>query len=541
MAVNINLYPGIVDTFMPAFLVDSRICRVYFSISQYNVEADIKNVQVTIVNQKTNSSALSVAKYPSAIMLTQLKRDDERPGEDKYYIDIKASDLQSNEFVVDQYYKVQFRFTGVTAQDISLATPQAINSWLSANLEHFSEWSSVCLIRGISNPTVNIQSFDENVETEWLMSNIELLGNITFADDKETEYLKSYQIKLYNSDNELLTDTGLLYTNRENPNEFKYTFKYFFENESHYYFTFEYETQNLYKDKKSYNFVAKQDTSLPFVISSFNIESDEENGQLKLSIKADSVFNDTLAILRASSKDNFKIWQDVHCVALAQSKLDYQWCDRTIESGILYKYAIQRRDELENKQSVLIRYGDPVATIFEHAYLTKDKKQLNIKFDPNVSSMKHMVTDTKIDTIGSRFPYIIRTGAVDYRTFPIGGLISFHMDEDQIFTNKNEIYGESAELYKDFNIENDISEYNDYTYEREFRKMVSDFLTSDDVKLFRSATEGNILVRLTDINFSPNTVLGRYIWSFSCTANEVDDCSIEKYDEYKIQSIRSGD
>lgn len=541
MAVNINLYPGVVDTFMPAFLVDSRICRVYFSISQYNVETDIKNVQVTIVNQKTNSSALSVAKYPSAIMLTQLKRDDERPGEDKYYIDIKASDLQSNEFVVDQYYKVQFRFTGVTAQDVSLATPQAINSWLSANLEHFSEWSSVCLIRGISNPTVNIQSFDENVETEWLMSNIELLGNITFADDKETEYLKNYQIKLYNSDNELLTDTGLLYTNRENPNEFKYIFKYFFENEGHYYFTFEYETQNLYRDKKSYSFIAKQDTSLPFTISNFNIESDEENGQLKLSIKADSVFNDTLAILRASSKDNFKIWQDVHCVQLAQSKLDYQWCDRTIESGILYKYAIQRRDELENKQSVLIRYGDPVATIFEHAYLTKDKKQLNIKFDPNVSSMKHMVTDTKIDTIGSRFPYIIRTGAVDYRTFPIGGLISFHMDEDQIFTNKNEIYGESVELYKDFNIENDISEYNDYTYEREFRKMVSDFLTNDDVKLFRSATEGNILVRLTDVNFSPNTVLGRYIWSFSCTANEVDDCSIEKYDEYKIQSIRSGD
>ena len=33
MAININLYPPIVNTYMPAFLVDD-VCRVYFSLSQ---------------------------------------------------------------------------------------------------------------------------------------------------------------------------------------------------------------------------------------------------------------------------------------------------------------------------------------------------------------------------------------------------------------------------------------------------------------------------------------------------------------------------
>jgi len=45
-----------------------------------------------------------------------------------------------------------------------------------------------------------------------------------------------------------------------------------------------------------------------------------------------------------------------------------------------------------------------------------------------------------------------------------------------------------------------------------------DFLYEDNVKLFRSVPEGNILVKLMDISFSPNQTLGRLVYSFSCTA-----------------------
>ena len=45
MAININLYPPIVDTYVPAFLVDSGtdkdICRIYFALSKFNTISDI--------------------------------------------------------------------------------------------------------------------------------------------------------------------------------------------------------------------------------------------------------------------------------------------------------------------------------------------------------------------------------------------------------------------------------------------------------------------------------------------------------------------
>ena len=71
MAININLYPPIVNTYMPAFLVDD-VCRVYFSLSQYNIIEDIENVQVTLRNQNTNDSMLNRSKYPSEVKIASL-------------------------------------------------------------------------------------------------------------------------------------------------------------------------------------------------------------------------------------------------------------------------------------------------------------------------------------------------------------------------------------------------------------------------------------------------------------------------------------
>lgn len=64
-----------------------------------------------------------------------------------------------------------------------------------------------------------------------------------------------------------------------------------------------------------------------------------------------------------------------------------------------------------------------------------------------------------------------------------------------------------------------------------------DFLYKHNVKLFRSATEGNILVKLMDITFTPNQTLGRQIYTFQCMAYEVDDFTILNCDKYNIQQI----
>ena len=315
MAANINLYPPGLDVYMPAFLVGSsdiqkNICRVYFSISLYNSFSDIKNAQVTVANQNTNLSVLNKSKYPCEIMLTEIKTDLTRVSEDRYYIEIKPDDIEEG-FQINQYYKVQIRFTAAEAASVDLTPPQAIDSWLAANLSNFSEWSAVCLVRGISVPSLNMSGFDAAADTTlWSLNNVDLVGNLTFADSAETDTLKSYQIKLYDANNNLLSDSGLLYPNTySNINEFNYTFEYVFNEGDSYHFTFEYETSNMYTDNITYEFMVVQE-SADILEAELTATLDNINGAIALHIKSfDGAENfvGNVTIRRTSSESNFTI------------------------------------------------------------------------------------------------------------------------------------------------------------------------------------------------------------------------------------------
>ena len=65
--------------------------------------------------------------------------------------------------------------------------------------------------------------------------------------------------------------------------------------------------------------------------------------------------------------------------------------------------------------------------------------------------------------------------------------------------------------------------------------MVLEFLYDDSIKLFKSTTEGNILVKLTDINLTPNQSLGRMVYSFSAIATEVAEYNMDNCKKYNFQ------
>ena len=115
------------------------------------------------------------------------------------------------------------------------------------------------------------------------------------------------------------------------------------------------------------------------------------------------------------------------------------------------------------------------------------------------------------------------------------------MDENEKFITKEALYGgkENLRNYEHFNSMEVNKPFmttvdNDFVYEKKFRDAVMQFVMDGKVKLFRSATEGNYLVRLTDVSFTPNQQLGRMIWTFSATANEVADNTIDNYYKYNI-------
>ena len=50
------------------------------------------------------------------------------------------------------------------------------------------------------------------------------------------------------------------------------------------------------------------------------------------------------------------------------------------------------------------------------------------------------ILEKKVETIGSKYPFVFRNGAVGYKEFPVEGLISYNMDENQRFFNREELY-----------------------------------------------------------------------------------------------------
>lgn len=538
--LNNNLYPPIIDTYMPAF-VRTQACKIYFSLSIYNSYEDIKNAQVIISNQNTNMSVLKQSLYPAGIKIANINIDNSTTRDDRYYITISPSDLEGGVFELNQFYKVQIRFTGINASNIT--DSQKIASWLNDNESFFSEWSTVCLIKGIQQPIIYIKGFEDasnNEQVVFTTQAVDFVGSMYYEANSniEKEFLKSYRIKLYKTINmeTPITDSDVIYTNQYNPNEINYSFKYGLEDGEEYTATLEFVTNNLYTETKTYNFAVMQ-YGIDKLNATISADVDAEEGRIKIDIisKDTEKFTGNLTIRRTSSESNFSMWEDVHTVTLTTgTPLEYTWYDTTVQSGVWYRYCAQKRNS-RGDRGVIIQIDNPIMVVLDDSFLTRDNIQLKIKYDPQISSFKHTIAESRTETIGSKYPFIRRNGNLNYKQFPISGLITHFCDDKELFTNKDEIYGETKSLFDKYNSDNNISEYRDYIYEREFRNKVIDFLYDNTVKLFRSTTEGNILVKLMDINLTPNQTLGRMLYSFSATAYEVDEPSIENYNKYGIQ------
>lgn len=528
-----NLYPPVIDTYMPAFVIsqgdnkNTGACRVYFALSQYNSLEDIKSVWVTVNNQYTNQSVLVHPTGLKAFGAPEI--DPERDGDDKYYITLNENDI-INGWILNQLYKVQIRFCRVSM-------PENITAdWVINNSNLFSEWSTVCLIQGIEKPVLQLNNFIDSSETT-IFTNYEnvVAGRVLFNDEEE---LESYELKIYKDDNkEMVYESGIVYTNIYNPNEINYLINYGFIEGERYQMEFTYTTRKLYQETKFFNFMiiaAGED----FLEANISATPDEENGCIIIHVSSDTErFFGNLTIRRSSSDTNFNIWYDVHTTAITDEQdLDYTWSDYTVESGIWYKYCVQKRNAYGDR-GLIVSIDKPIMITLQDMFLTRGDQQLKIKFNPQVNSFKHTVSEGLTQTLGSKYPFIKRNANVNYREFSISGLISHFCDENELFMSENELYRQRKDLYLDYNDKHRINEYNDFTLERTFREKVQEFLYANNVKLFRSPAEGNILVRLMNISLTPETTLGRMIYSFSGTAYEIDEVNPNNLEKYGIQSI----
>lgn len=597
-----NLYPPLVrDSYMPAFIYNQS-CKIYFSLSEYNNINQLLDqypVQVTVRDIKTNKSVLSSNLYPSGIKLCNMIEETSLTENSKYYIQIKSQDIQDG-FKLNEYYQVQLRFTGqgaATPPGVGIG----IDNWLSQNLAYFSEWSTIVLIYGISTPNLNLKYYEisqlnQNTESS---SKAIVAGTISFDNNEDKETLKSYRVIVRNgssSASEIIENSGLIYPNDYNSrNELFYSIKYNLEKNKTYRIQIYMETKNLYSFNNYFNYRWNPSSASQLDIDC-KIIADNENGGLRVKltnkyVKQDSdiiytydsqsdtvsgkvmyltitnhriadfdsaylkdesklflinygfplsdLFNGVqITIKRASSRNNFSTWEDLALFSIQESFVfQLLWDDYTVEPGVWYKYKVIRYDETENVTSEI--ESDPGMVYTDHIFLTTADKQLAVVFNPQITNFSIKTADSVIQTLGSQYPYIRRSGNIYYKTFSLSGIISYLSDlsKNLFRSSKNELYLNQniAQLYNEFNEENNIGLYNDFVREKEFRNAVMEFLYKDDIKLFRSLTEGNMLVKLTNITLTPNTQLGRMIYSFSCNVHETVDPEITNIFDYDTQ------
>ena len=288
----------------------------------------------------------------------------------------------------------------------------------------------------------------------------------------------------------------------------------------------------------------------------------------------------TFILSRACEKDNYTQWVDIaqfdwYNESGYDKKLTLLYEDFTIESGVKYKYALQKKN-VAGLRSAPKYEGDDVDTSpahysnFQYSYIYNNGIQIRLNYDCKINSYKHTTLFQKQDSLNSKYPIILRNGLAHYAEFQLGAKISLLSDEDLSFLMRNDNAGGyfhswtgdlviSKDKYFDYASRNNLSRYNDTEIsqkmvqgyskfntditddniymERIYRHWVEEFLNDGGYKLFKSATEGNHIITLTNVSWTPQATLSRMIYDFSSTAYEVADCTPENIKLYNINPL----
>lgn len=483
-----RLYPPIINGTIPAFYGATLV--VPFSLNRAVSSADIRGIRIKI---KTTTGILKENIDASLFDASS-----------EYYA---RFDITPEYYTLGQFYKVQIAF---------------VDSKGDAGY-----YSDVGITKYTAKPTVYIENL---IFGEINSHQYDYTGVYSQEGGDPTEKLYSTRFRIYDNKENLIDDTGDIIHNITKDNltyeaHETYQFLQELEDNNTYYIKFSATTVNgLEISTPSYR-ITRQRSVNPEVKFDFKAALNNSNGYIELTLENSSaeLISGAFLITRTSSKD--KGWVEIKrfsVTTMPPSEFSYQDC--TVEHGVKYKYSIQQYNNNGLYSERIL--SNSVTAEFYDTFLFDGEKQLCIRYNPQVSSFKTTHAEQTITTMGNQYPYILRSGKTKYKEFPIGGLISYKMDED------NEMFISFDEL----GIVNNTTSltFDNITAERLFKMEVLDWLNNGKPKVFRSPTEGNFLVRLMNVSLSPQVALGRMLHSFSATAYEIAEFSIKNLEAYGI-------
>lgn len=395
-------------------------------------------------------------------------------------------------------------------------------------------FSQIAVVKCAKAGTVEIINYDLYKVNE---KKRKLFGLYTPDSKDAYEKEQSYCFKLLEPDSqEVLDYTGWIKHNAtENDGQDVYNFSIDLEEDKIYFLIYEIQTLNSLTASVLYRVISSVSVTPYYENLGIITEFDEDNGCVNLTLNngKDETFEGkgTFSISRSEKESN--IWSEIKVIS---NEVECQ--DFLIEYGKTYKYRVQQI----NKNGVYSRpsvASKEITAYFQHSYLFDGKRQLNIGYNGNISSLKNNVLESKIDTIGSTYPFLFRNGMVQYKEFPLSSLLSLVTDNQKYFStavkHTTKVKGmhntSSVEVEVDITkADSDIYQYN----EKKFKLAALDWLSNGEVKLLKTPTEGNFLVRLMSVSLSPENGLNRLLHNFSATAYEIAEYSIENLQNYNF-------
>lgn len=515
------LYAPIIEPSIPAF--SGSTLKVNF---QHNIAVgnDIGGIVATIKNYNSNEILNSITIEANTV--------DYVKGLAEFYLPKQL------ELIAGNFYKVQIAY-----QDLSL--------------ENFGPYSTVGITRWLgNNDTIELKvaGLKDNAPEDVLNPNlIEYNGTYKYNINGLSEPVYQYKFELLKKDkknnSELIETSDWLLPKRDSNNE--PIMKYILQNDLEYFVNyilrFTVLTVNGYTGIKEYQIAKRGLYPNQFTGKLIVTQEPEakENGYVHIYITQDATLAD--GVFRLIRREEYSdIWDELTRFNMAadDSVNQFSWKDYSVEHGKKYYYAIQQYGLDTSQQDSSIPYYSTIEEVpinevqFEHMYLGDDKYQLKLAFNPQVSSFKETVLESKTDVIGGKYPFFFRNGNVRYKEIPISGLLSYFLDDEGCFLNTLNTLPASIDNEGHFMRTTNLVNHN-FASERQFKLAVLDWLNNGKPKLFRSPAEGNYVLRLMNISMSPNQQLGRMLHTISATGYEAMEASPSKMLEQKIMSFQT--
>ena len=480
-----------------------------------------------------------------------------------YHSYYAAFTIPKSEFTptAGNYYKVQIAFKNSTHQS-NWSTVGVVKCTSAATLSINSLISAIDNI----NPDVFVGLYENFEATEKIYS-----YNFTIYDEKNEIFETSNDIIHNGANDEIIVGIGVRSSLEWRPYKELEVYK-------RYKITLSVVTVNGYRKTTAPYTIKSVSTINANIPAKLLATPDYDNGCVHLTLiksnkyEEEKPFSGSFIISRYS--ENLNTWDEVcrfNMLMQTPSQMGTLWTDFTVEHGVKYLYSLQaynsnnlysnrlyhvlaNPDEYSNTPYLEYdEYGKPyyITGDFEDLFLTDDTRQLKIKFNPKVSTYKPTILENKVDTLGGKYPFIFRNGNVNYKEFAISGLLSYLMDDKEYFMAgiqpiTNNAHRSHTQAINDIQGKNDWDNAptigtkltsENFFLERQFKAEVLEWLTNGQPKLFRSAGEGNYIIRLMNVSLSPNETLGRMLHTFSATAYEIAEhnfLNLKKYNLLKL-------